>query len=158
MAIIDQFRIPTDLTIEFIGTFARFEYALKRSGYAHGSESQVNPDWDRLGRELATLDEAALSPVIECCPYLRSHPPMKQVLESGLLAWKPRAAMTSEIETILMSVRTVRNNVFHGGKFPDGPVAEPLRDENLIRDCLALLESLLALPGLPAEVLRHFQS
>jgi hypothetical protein len=32
-AIIEQFHIPKDLTIEFIGTFARFEYALKRSGY-----------------------------------------------------------------------------------------------------------------------------
>jgi hypothetical protein len=46
----------------------------------------------------------------------------------------------------MLSVRTVRNNVFHGGKFPDGIVIDPLRDERLIRECLAFLKGLLELP------------
>jgi hypothetical protein len=50
----------------------------------------------------------------------------------------------------------VRNNVFHGGKFPDEPIAEPLRDEQLIRDCPAVLESLLNLP-LPNGVADYFK-
>jgi hypothetical protein len=156
-AIVELFRIPKDLTVEFLGTFARFEYALKRSGYAHGNENQVTPDWDRLGRDLASQDAATLAPILECCPYLRNRPPMKQVLENGRLAWKARPAAGSEIETVLLSVRTVRNNVFHGGKFPDGLVGEPLRDELLIRDCLAVLKALLASPNLPADILERFQ-
>lgn len=150
--------IPKELTVEFLGTFARFEYALKRAGYVHGDESQANPNWDRLGNELAAQDAAAVTTVIECCPYLINHPPMKQVLENGELAWKVRGKAKSEIETILLSVRTVRNNVFHGGKFPTGPVAEPLRDESLIRDCLAVFQALLALPSLSPAISRHFHA
>jgi len=57
---------------------------------------------------------------------------------------------------VIRSLRIVRNNVFHGGKFPDGPIVEPLRDEALIRDCLAVFERLLDLP-LPRDVARIFR-
>jgi hypothetical protein len=155
--IIELFHIPNELTVEFLGTFARFEYALKRAGYVLGDEKRVSADWDRLGRELALLDTATLAPVIGCCHYLQSHPPMKQVLEHGQLLWKTRVPAGSQIEDILLSVRTVRNNVFHGGKFPDGPIAEPLRDELLIRDCLTVLNALLSCPKMPREIVEYFQ-
>jgi hypothetical protein len=156
MPIIELFHIPYELTVEFLGTFARFEYALKRAGYIQGDERRVNADWDRLGRELAALDATALLPVIACCKYLQSHPPMKQVLEQRLLVWKVRLPAGSQIEDVLLSIRTVRNNVFHGGKFPDGPVAEPLRDERLIRDCLAAIDALLSLEQTPREIVQYF--
>jgi hypothetical protein len=55
-----------------------------------------------------------------------------------------------------LSVRTVRNNVFHGGKFPDGMITDPLRDEQLIRDCLGVLNALLLLP-LPNGAAENFK-
>lgn len=144
-AIIEQFHIPKELTVEFLGTFARFEYALKRSGYVKGNEKRADADWDRFALELAALKPEVLAPIVACGPYLLSHPPKKQVLENSRLVWKDRGASGgSMIEEMLLSIRTVRNNVFHGGKFPDGPVAEPLRDERLIRDCLAVLNALLS--------------
>jgi hypothetical protein len=51
------------------------------------------------------------------------------------------------IEEILIDVRTVRNNVFHGGKFPSAEIEEPLRNEKLIGDCLSVLHALLAIPS-----------
>jgi hypothetical protein len=36
-------------------------------------------------------------------------------------------------------------------------VTEPLRDEQLIRDCLALLHALLACPGVQRDIVEHFQ-
>jgi hypothetical protein len=156
-AIIEQFHIPRELTVEFLGAFARFEYALKRAGYVDGDEKRVNADWDEFGRDLAMLGADVLAPVVGSCPYLVSHPPKKQVLDGGQLVWKARGPSGgSAVEEILLSLRTVRNNVFHGGKFPDGPVAEPLRDEQLIGDCLALLYALLSLPGLPNGIARFF--
>jgi len=65
-------------------------------------------------------------------------------------------ARLRRIEEVLLSVRTVRNNVFHGGEFPDGPVAEPLRDERLVGDYLALLNALLVSPAIPEAVTRYF--
>jgi hypothetical protein len=155
--IIELLLIPQDLTVEFLGTFARLEYALKRAGYVLGDEKRVSADWDRLGRELALLDTATLAPLIGCCQYLQSHPPMKQVLEQKQLVWKIRGTAGSQVEDILLSVRTVRNNVFHGGKFPDRHVAEPLRDERLIRDCLAVMHALLSSPTIPREIAEYFR-
>jgi hypothetical protein len=40
-SIVDMLNIPRELTLEFLVTFARFEYALKRAGYTNGSESGV---------------------------------------------------------------------------------------------------------------------
>lgn len=156
-AIIEHFHIPQELTVEFLGTFARFEYALKRAGYVEGNNKFVGADWDRFGREVAAISPEALGPIVASCPYLQDHPPKKQVLQDGRLVWKAREASGgTAIQEILLSVRTVRNNVFHGGKFPEGPVAEPLRDERLIRDCLAVLNSLLHSPRLPAGIADYF--
>lgn len=43
---------------------------------------------------------------------------------------------------MILSLKTVRNNVMHGGKFPFGHGDEPTRDEQLIRGCVALLVAL----------------
>ncbi len=76
--------------------------------------------------------------------YLQQHPPKKQVLDNGHVRWVDRQGTSgSAIGDVLLSVRTVRNNVFHGGKFPDGMITDPLRDEQLIRDCLQVLSGLL---------------
>jgi hypothetical protein len=157
-AIIEQFHIPRELTVEFLGTFARFEYALKRAGYVEGDDKSVAADWDRFGRDVAAISPEALACMVASCPYLQDHPPKKQVLRDGGLVWKTRGASGGTvIQEILLSVRTVRNNVFHGGKFPEGPVAEPLRDERLIRDCLAVLNSLLDSPRLPGGIADYFR-
>ena len=103
------------------------------------------------------LDAAVLAPVLNTCQYLQQHPPRKQVLQNGVLHWVARPGTSgSAIGDVLLSVRTVRNNVFHGGKFPEGPVAEPLRDQALIRDCVAVLKGLLKLP-LPKDVANVFK-
>jgi hypothetical protein len=156
--IIEQFHIPRDLTVEFLGTFARFEYALKRAGYVEGNEKAVATAWDRFGRDLASFSPDVLASVVACCPYLQRYPPKKQVLQDNQLVWKARGASGgSAIEEILLGIRTVRNNVFHGGKFPEGLVTEPLRDEQLIRDCLAVLNSLLSSRGLPRAIVEYFR-
>ncbi len=157
-SIIESLNVPRELTLEFLGTFARFEYALKRAGYVRGDDKQVSADWDRFAREIAALDPTTLAPVLGCCQYLQEHPPKKQVLIDRRLQWVLRqGSCGSAVGEILLNVRTVRNNVFHGGKFPDGPVDEPLRDEQLVTECLAVLKSLLGLP-LPQNVAEHFWS
>jgi hypothetical protein len=156
-SILDLLNVPKALTLEFMATFTRFEFALKKSGYARGDENQVSPHWDAFASDVAKLDAAVLDPALSSCQYLQQHPPKKQVLQDGQLRWIDRQGTSgSTIGDVLLSVRTVRNNVFHGGKFPDGMIMDPLRDEQLIRDCLAVLQSLLQLP-LPKGVAEHFK-
>jgi len=155
--ILELLNVPRDLTLEFLAIFARFEFALKKAGYAQGDDSKVAPDWDSFARDVAKFDAATLAPVLNGCQYLQQHPPKKQVLQNGVLHWVARQATSgSAIGDVLLSVRTVRNNVFHGGKFPDGVITDPLRDEQLIRDCLAVLKGLLELP-LPKDVAKLFK-
>jgi hypothetical protein len=156
-SILDLLNVPHHLAVEFLATFARFEFALKKAGYLQGDDSRVSPDWDSFARDVAKLDAAVMAPILDACQYLQQHPPKKQILPNGQLRWVERQGTSgSAIGDVLLSVRTVRNNVFHGGTFPDGPVAEPLRDEQLIRDCLAVLEALLKLP-LPNGVAENFK-
>jgi hypothetical protein len=157
-SILELFRIPTDLTTEFLSMFARFEYALKRAGYLEGDDKRVSADWDRFGRDFAAAKPEILAPILTCGSYLISDPPKRQALEGGRLTWKKRGPSGgSPIEELLLSVRTVRNNVFHGGKFPEGPVSEPLRDERLIRNCVEVLGELLRSPALPERIGEYFR-
>ena len=145
-SIIDKLNVPWDLILEFLATFARFEYALKRAGYAIGTESSVAPDWNRFAKELTNEDDAALEPVFAVAEYLEASPPMKQIMKDGSLNWARLNTEKSRIERLLFDLRTVRNNLFHGGKFPNGLVEDPTRDEALIRSSLAVLHCLLELP------------
>jgi hypothetical protein len=49
-SILDLLNVPRALTLEFMATFARFEFALKKSGYARGDDSQVSPKTGTLSR------------------------------------------------------------------------------------------------------------
>ena len=157
MPIVEEFHLPVELTVEFLGTFARFEYALKRAGYIAGSATQPAADWDRIGRELANLAADEVAPVLAAGQYLQSDPPRKQVNDGGRLIWKDRGPSGgTAIEELLLSVRAVRNNVFHGGKFPECPIAEPLRDERLVLECVAVLMALLSVPVIGRDLALYF--
>lgn len=151
--IVDWFGIDKDLVLEFLGAFSRFECALKRAGFASGDASRVNADWDCFGKTLRTLSPEQRAPVLRSCAYLLQEPPKKQVLRDGHLAWSDAADTSlSDFERVLIYVRRVRNNLFHGGKFPapDGPVYEVARNKKLIQDALAVLIAVLDLPGVEA--------
>jgi hypothetical protein len=63
-SILDLLNVPRALTLEFMATFTRFEFALKKSGYARGDESQVTPNWDVFANDVAKFDAAVLAPVL----------------------------------------------------------------------------------------------
>ena len=148
--IADSLGIDKDLVLEFFCAFSRFEYALKKAGFATGGKTRVSADWDCFGKTLRALSSEQYAPVLECCGYLRRQPPKKQVLRGGNLAWSDVTDTSlSDVEQILIYVRCVRNNLFHGGKFPmpDGPVEGVARNKELVQDSLAVLHAVLALPG-----------
>src|SRR2546422_11205910 len=81
----DSFGIDKDLVLEFLVAFSRFEYALKRAGFATGDESQVSADWGSFGMRLRTLSPEQCAPVFQRCQYLQGQPPKKWVLRDGML-------------------------------------------------------------------------
>jgi hypothetical protein len=56
-----------------------------------------------------------------------------------------REANERQLTWLLLAIRTVRNNLFHGGKFPLIPMPDPSRDRDLLIHSLTILDAMLQL-------------
>jgi hypothetical protein len=70
-------------------------------------------------------------------------PPKKQVLVNGKLDWRdaPPSPNLPRAEQVLLMVRRIRNNLFHGGKFLPGDD----RDQVLVNHNIIVLQACLPL-------------
>jgi len=147
-------QIDKDLLTDFFMTFARAEYALKKAGFL-SEQKTPKVTWDKfaakVGQRLLASDEAAVQQAIK---YLGENPPAKQVVKDRSLVWESRKCDKKKPDALFLihSVTTVRNNLFHGGKELQRPLAE--RDFRLLLSCLNLLSYALTLDR---DVLRYFQ-
>ncbi|HOZ25707.1 MAG TPA: hypothetical protein PK080_00015 [Hyphomonadaceae bacterium] len=150
----DPFRyshMPRALACEFLAIFSRMEYALKATPpYVAGDENRAEALWDRFANAIDAAfgaipqDDAEFW---EAVNFLLSYPPRKQVLRDGALTFKDQVIDTNQkqAQQTLLMVRTIRNNLFHGGKhYPDGE-QEPGRSERLVRLSLCILKHVVAL-------------
>jgi hypothetical protein len=148
--------IDEKLVLEFLYTFSRFEYALKRAGYHSPDGKAALADWDGFENVLTGLPAADLTPVLASGDYILAKPPKKQVVASGGLSWEESAPTASQIKMLIIYIRRIRNNLFHGGKFPEGPVHDVARDTDLLRSGVSVLKALLKIPGLPAGIDNYY--
>lgn len=136
------------LAIVFFLFFSRFEYALKRSGYLKQSSSKVNPasaDWMQYAaKHPHILRENYDESLLKAVEYLAASPPKKQVSRNGELDWEDdcRDSLTDPARIFTLVCR-IRNNLFHGGKFPSGPVADTDRDRRLIQAGIDIMQGCL---------------
>lgn len=121
--------------------FSRTEYALKAAGYNNG-DGAAEANWRAFA--LAVEDLIANPTHQELCEaidFFFSAPPKKQVIIEGVIQWKTSEPTTdSQADKLLIYVRRVRNNLFHGGKF-NGHWFEPDRSEPLLRHSLTILNA-----------------
>ena len=141
--------LPEQLTYEFLGTFARCEYALKCSGFAKGGQKSVEADWDKFAIDIAWhFSRVKAEDFKECVEYLLREPPRKQVLRDGHIEWQesaPDANLPRSQQTLLM-VRRVRNNLFHGAKvWSPERSADRDRDVRLVSSALIVIKGCVAL-------------
>ena len=158
--VIDRLVEDRELGFRFFAVFSRFEYALKRSNFIKkGQFDAAMPDWDRFATQLrghfaGVKDEH----FIIACKYLEEEPPKKQIVQQGRLAWHDNAPRDDDFEEkyLLRLVRTVRNNLFHGGKYPYpiGSLPEAIRNRVLLENSMVILEQCLALS---LELRSHYE-
>lgn len=130
------------LSVELFRKFARMEYALKAAGF-HNGEGKAEPNWDKFACTVQGMlehDEKAA----EAIKYMKGQPPKKQIVRNGLLEWEVAMPDANETHELLLCVRRVRNNLFHGGKF-NGHWFAPERSETLLRHSLSIIEACLRL-------------
>ncbi len=135
------------LAWHFFVFFSRFEYALKRCDEYLTVSAQ--PNWDKFASDHANqfdnLESIALKAAVT---YIKENPPRKQLQQAGKLSWsEPQVYDTREplLLWLLRMVRCIRNNLFHGGKFPLIPISDPSRDRELLLNSMYILESCLSL-------------
>jgi len=135
--------MPSELACEFLAIFARMEYALKTTCFAVGNEGWVSANWDKFALEAdKNFCAEASTELRDAVAYLSNRPPRKQILtEGGRVDFRDFAINPSQckLQQLLLMVRTVRNNLFHGGKHLPGGEMEPGRNEELVRSSLVIL-------------------
>ena len=151
-----------DLVTEFLVVFARFEFALKKCGFLQSKMDgdDAKPNWDTFATDpavKATFETTGTPEVVSAVNELLAEPPTKQIVKAGKWEWgdsEGSRVSSRNAASVLLLVRRVRNNLFHGGKFPMRPVDGPERNVELLNRCLVLLDH--ALKCAPANVQRAF--
>lgn len=140
--------VDNELLLEYFLTFSKIEYALKISGFfQHTAPKNVNPikppdakpDWDNFANSLRnSFDRNSSEVLTDACNYFFDQPPNKQVIVNEGVAWESPVIPNNEhsIQFLLRMIRSVRNNLFHGGKF---------NNEDEERTTLLLINSLIIL-------------
>lgn len=147
--------LDRDLLFDFFWKFSVFECALKRRSFLKSGRDNApaEPDWYRFGESIrGRFSEICTDGFPESVNALKELSPQKQVVINGQLSWRKicRQPNESEEEFILRLLKAVRNNLFHGGKYPDGPVTEVARDRDILFAALSILESCFELlPSAP---------
>lgn len=134
--------------LNFFITFSRMEYALKQSGFVSGGVKAVSADWDKLALELRASFRPDRTKILqESVEYILNHPPKKQVLQSNTLNWVDNIRPVDEqvLKKLLIFVRSIRNNFFHGEKIKGVLEGQPQRNLKLLKCSLTVLHECLDL-------------
>ena len=84
------------LAFEFFRTFARFEYALKVTGFHYG-DGAAEPNWRAFAESESVrniFDNPTDNVLKTAIEYILTHPPKKQSIENGVLTWNEHLPST----------------------------------------------------------------
>lgn len=137
-----------DLAWAFFAFYSRFEYALKRTPryLLCGDAAKAEAGWGKFAK-YCDQKEGAVEQLqqTDAWRYLNSSPPRKQKCDASGLVWSEPIWKKEEelpFKWVCDCLRVVRNNFFHGGKFPMTPISEPTRNSDLLYHGILLLQFL----------------
>ena len=149
--------IPDDLRelcMEFFFLFSRFEYALKENGFLKKSKyKNAQPSWKKFVEEYCSTyfpsDEAR---------NLLKDPPECQIVRDGSCEWGKinLANFSSDLERVVFILKTIRNNLFHGGKNSHSDWDNPAKNTFLIKNAISVLGDLASLSELERDYWRNY--
>ena len=126
-----------ELANQFFYLFSRFEFALKLYGY-HNGDGEAKPNWDKFASTVKDNFDQNEPRIFEAYQYYFKHPPKKQKISDGNLVWE-NSEQDENLHGLLCYIRRVRNNLFHGGKFPNKHLEHQRRNTELISYAIDLL-------------------
>lgn len=141
-------RLPPELTYNFWGIFARCEYALKSSGFERAKAGSVEADWDKFATAVDWHFRRLVDPQFkEAVDFILLEPPRKQIFRNGHLQWEESNPDPKQpkAQQVLLMVRRVRNNLFHGAKIWSPEYDNRVRDIRLVESSILILENVMRL-------------
>ncbi len=148
---------PNDLRLkcfDFFYWFSRFEFALKENGYAKkGPYDAALPDWEKF-RDTCSENYIASREASN----LLAAAPKRQVLVGNTCKWEKTdlSREKTDLGKVILVLKTIRNNLFHGGKSSQEDWDDPDRNLFLLENGKAVLDSLANLGELQADYERYY--
>lgn len=139
---------------EYFYWFSRFEFALKENNFARAAwHGGAEVDWTKFVEEFADSYSycAAASDLIK-------KPPNRQVFQYGSCQWSPMdlSKQSTNLGKVVLIVRTIRNNLFHGGKSSQEDWDNPERNLFLLSNAKTVLDTLADMVNLNADYWRYY--
>jgi len=125
------------LVCQFLLVFSRFEAALKQAGYCKQKDDRIVVEWWRFASENPPDTDGRGPLPLDSVRPLVERPPGRQVVSMKHLEFVQEQPLEAPVQSkqLLAMVYRVRNNLFHGGKWP----MQPERDPELLQAALAAL-------------------
>ena len=151
--------IKDDLTIlafDFFYWFSRFEFALKENGvlkhYDIGSNAE--PGWNDFIEKYSSKFKSS-----ESSKRLITLNPLRQKIgENRTLEWKSVCIKdcNSELCIVVRLLKTIRNNLFHGGKHGAEGWDNPDRTKELLTHGISILNQFAEMTGWEDDYTRFY--
>lgn len=142
-----------ELIFLFLITFSRFECALKESSFHNHSPQRLEPDWDLFIKSIRDeFNPNITTELKKAVNYILNHPPKIQIYDNNCVMWKQRE-FTNEplINKLSIYIRSIRNNLFHGGKFNGTFKEDESRNYQLLNNSIIILNNWLNLNDVVKE-------
>ena len=135
----------------FFYKHSRLEFALKENGYLKNAEpgSNAEPHWKEFTKRSSHVYRISAD-----AEKLISASPKRQVVAADKrLEWQDidLRQCTNDLEKISQVVKTIRNNLFHGGKHRADGWDDPERTRMLLSLGVAVLDDIAQQTGLEAD-------
>lgn len=121
--------------IDFIKFFMRMEFALKDSSYLKPNQVNAEVHWDKFAKGLTNKFFVHIKEN-DFAKTLISVPPSKQINNNSFLEWRKAEAPLQSTIDLFLAIRSLRNNLFHGGKSYD---KYHDRNNELIKDAIKVM-------------------
>jgi hypothetical protein len=124
----------------FIKSFIGFEVKLKRLNYFKKSvkRKNVEVDWDSFEKDYREVILVIANNSDKHTKYLLTNPPKKMCVKDNLITFD-RTVTDDAAKELMISLRAIRNNLFHGGKFDGEELSGSERNMTLLKSAIFVL-------------------
>jgi hypothetical protein len=144
-----------ELIFRFFYRFSRFEFALKRADLLrdHTPGARADPGWPDFIDQFKQGYEPS-----EAAKGLVEANPKREIVgpDGHSLAFTEVCAGDSELGHVVALARTVRNNLFHGGKYDSEGWDNPARMRKLVTLSMKVLDELAERAGLNGDYTGYY--